>query len=62
MSAMVVVAAFPAGPTLAGEACPTAGERQAIPDHLEPLSAKAMTIEGSDGITLDVVAHPLPPY
>ncbi|MGI9420617.1 MAG: hypothetical protein ACR2RA_22570, partial [Geminicoccaceae bacterium] len=24
--------------------------------------AKAMTIEGPDGITLDVVAHPLPPY
>lgn len=50
------------GSALAKEVCPSGSERQAIPNHLQDLTATAVTIDGPGGITIDVVAHPLPPY
>ena len=41
--------------------CPTA-ERAQIPEHLQSLKATATTVEGTGGITVDFVAHPLPPH
>lgn len=51
-----------AGPARSDSACPPAKTWQAIPDHLQALSSKATRIEGPDGITIDVVVHPLPQY
>ncbi|MGI9421328.1 MAG: hypothetical protein ACR2RA_26160, partial [Geminicoccaceae bacterium] len=43
--------------------CPAAAaERQDIPGHLQALVAEVTTVEGPNGITVDFVAHPLPPY
>jgi hypothetical protein len=41
--------------------CP-ATERAQVPEHLQSLTATATTIEAPRGITVDFVAHPLPPH
>jgi hypothetical protein len=46
---------------LEAENCP-AVERAEIPEHLQSLTATATTIAGPRGITVDFVAHPLPPH
>ena len=61
LAATVMLAPF-AERAVGEEPCPPAAEREEIPDHLQPLRASAITIEGPDGVTLDVVAHPLPGY
>lgn len=51
-----------AQPSLADERCPAPAERQEIADHLKDLVATATTVEGPNGIAIDFVPHPLPPY
>ncbi|MGI9417056.1 MAG: hypothetical protein ACR2RA_04365 [Geminicoccaceae bacterium] len=62
LSVMAAAMAGLARPALAEQTCPPSGEWREIPDHLKDLSRAATAIDGPDGITIDVVPHPLPPY
>lgn len=63
LSVMTAAMAGGADRALGDEHCaaPTS-ERQTLSEHLRTMAAKAVTVEGPDGITVDFVAHPLPPY
>jgi hypothetical protein len=62
LGALAAAMAAPAHDTRAETPCPPAAKRQDLPDHLKDLTAVATAIEGPNGIAVDFVAHPLPPY